>query len=69
MACLACHDSDFAIVHARLMTEDPTPEEPYNGDEQETCIVCHGPDRDFTPEKVHNIWDPYKPPYLREPGE
>jgi len=67
LACLACHDSDAAIVHATLMTYDPTPAEPYSGDEWETCTVCHGEDRDFTPRVVHSIADPYVPPYLREP--
>jgi hypothetical protein len=66
LACLACHDSDTAIAHATLMTLDPTPAEPYSGDEQETCVFCHGQDSDYAPSVVHNIWDPYVPPYLRD---
>lgn len=69
VACLACHDSDDSILHASLMTFDPTPAEPYSGDEAETCKVCHGKGRDFAPDKVHNISNPYKPPYPREPAE
>jgi len=67
LACLACHDTDSAQTHAALQTVDPTPVEPWSGDEVETCVVCHGEDRDFAPSIVHNIWDPYKPPYPREP--
>ena len=69
VACLACHDSDAAILHGTLMTLDLTPAEPYSGDELETCVICHGEGRDFSPDKVHNISDPYKPPYPREPVE
>ncbi len=69
LACLACHDTDGAQTHAALQTVDPTPTEPWNGDEVETCTVCHGAGRDFAPNVVHNIWDPYKPPYPREPEE
>jgi len=65
--CLACHDDDATKAHGALMTYDPTPVDPWNGDEQESCEVCHGEDGDFAPSKVHNIWDPYKPPYPREP--
>ncbi len=67
LACLACHDTDSAQTHAALQTVDPTPTEPWNGDEVETCNVCHGADRDFAASVVHNIWDPYRPPYPREP--
>ena len=69
LACLACHDGDDAKTHATLMTSDPTPNEPWNGDEVETCVVCHGEDSDFAPKIVHNIWDPYQPPYPREAVE
>jgi hypothetical protein len=65
--CLACHDSDEAKSHGTLMTFDPTWEDPYGGDEVETCIICHGFQADFSPDKVHNISDPYKPPYPRDP--
>lgn len=67
MACLACHDSAKAKTHARFNTQDPTPDDPYGGDELETCTICHGKDREFSPDKLHNISNPYKPPYPREP--
>ncbi|MBI2918255.1 MAG: cytochrome c3 family protein [Chloroflexi bacterium] len=66
LACLACHDKNAAIGHASLQTIDATPEEPYSGDEVETCAVCHGAGREFSPDKVHNIAKPYKAPYPRE---
>ncbi|MBI4296423.1 MAG: cytochrome c3 family protein [Chloroflexi bacterium] len=69
VACLACHDKDSAIAHGTLMTQDATPAEPYSGDEIETCRTCHGAGRDFSPDKVHNISNPYKPPYPRSPAE
>lgn len=69
LACLACHDSDEAIVKAQLLTFDLTEDEPYSGDEVETCVICHGSGADFSPDKMHNISDPYKPPYPREPEE
>ncbi len=64
--CLACHDSDETIFHGALMTYDPTWDDPYGGDEIETCIVCHGDDAFFSVGSVHNISNPYKPPYPRE---
>jgi hypothetical protein len=67
MACLACHDSAKARTHARFNTQDPTPDDPYGGDEIETCTICHGKGREFSPDKLHNISNPYKPPYPREP--
>jgi decaheme cytochrome c component MtrC/MtrF-like protein/collagen triple helix repeat protein len=67
LACLACHDTDAAIAHGSLMTWDPTPVDPWNGDEEESCEVCHGADAEFAPSIVHNVWDPYKPPYPRAP--
>lgn len=66
LACLACHDSDAAIFHGVLTTWDPTPADPYNGDEEETCAVCHGKGSEFSPDKVHSISNPYRPPYARE---
>ncbi len=69
VACLACHDSDEAKFHGTLMTYDPTPDDPYGDDEVETCTVCHGSDAAFSPDKVHNISDPYRPPYPREPSK
>ncbi len=65
LICLSCHDSDSAKAHAQLQTVDLTPWDPWNGDEQESCATCHGPGKDFSPAQVHNIWDPYVPPYPR----
>jgi hypothetical protein len=67
VACLACHDSDEAIYHGQLMTFFMMPDDPYSGNEVETCIVCHGSHADFSPDKMHNISNPYLPPYPREP--
>lgn len=66
LACLACHDNDAAKAHANLNSIDPTPNDPYSGDEQEACGTCHGPRRQFSPEVVHNIANPYQTPYPRE---
>lgn len=66
LACLACHDSDSAVSHAALMTFDPTPVDPWNGDEKESCATCHGAGAEFSVEKAHNITSPYVPPYPRE---
>jgi hypothetical protein len=54
LACLACHDSDGTIAHGTLMTIDPTPEDPYGGDEMESCTTCHGAGKEFAPSEVHN---------------
>ncbi|MBI4236057.1 MAG: hypothetical protein HY688_01700 [Chloroflexi bacterium] len=67
LACMACHDSDKANTHALLNTLNPTPVDPWNAARVETCNVCHGAGREFSPDKVHNISNPYKPPYPREP--
>lgn len=67
LACLACHDSDKAKTHAKLNTFDPTPLDPFGGDEVETCTLCHGAGKDFSPDKVHNVANPYVAPYPREP--
>jgi hypothetical protein len=66
LACVSCHDSDEAIYKAQLLTFDLTEDDPYGGDEVETCVICHGAGADFSPDKMHNISDPYKPPYPRE---
>lgn len=55
LACLACHDTDPAIAHGNLMTDDPTPDDPWSGDEQESCAVCHGDGKDFAVEEVHAL--------------
>ena len=65
LACLACHDSDAAITHASLNTFDPSPADPWSGDEQETCSICHSGTAAFSVEVVHNVATPYKPPYRR----
>lgn len=65
LACLSCHDSDSATAHGIIMTVDPTPTTPWSGDELESCESCHGPGREFSVEKSHNITDPYVPPYPR----
>lgn len=69
MACLACHDTDAAKVHGLLMTYIPDPADPYGPKAQESCEVCHGKGREFSPDKVHSISNPYVPPYPREPAE
>jgi OmcA/MtrC family decaheme c-type cytochrome len=69
LACLGCHDSDAAIVHATLNTLDLTPEDPWSGDEAEACEVCHGDGAEFAVEDMHDIASPYRPPYERLPEE
>lgn len=69
LACLACHDSDAAQTHGTLMTYDPTPADPWSGDEVETCDICHDADGAFNAKKVHAISNPYVPPYPRAPRE
>ena len=39
--CAGCHDSDAATGHMRIMTYDPTPADPWSGDEIESCATCH----------------------------
>ncbi len=68
MACLACHDSDAAKAHGRLMTDIADPSDPYGPTAVESCEVCHGEDAEFSPDKVHRISNPYVPPYPREPA-
>ncbi|MEK7354091.1 MAG: hypothetical protein AABZ77_06275, partial [Chloroflexota bacterium] len=66
LACMSCHDSSSANTHAILMTSNPTPADPWNINRVETCKTCHGAGKEFSPDKVHNISNPYKPPYPRE---
>jgi hypothetical protein len=66
VACLACHDDNKSIAHASLMTFDLSSEDPWSGDELETCSFCHGPDKELSPKNVHSLSDPYVQPYLRE---
>ena len=69
LACLACHDSDEAKAHGRLMTFMPDPNDPYGPLSVETCTICHGPGTELSPDKVHSISNPYVPPYPREGEE
>jgi hypothetical protein len=41
LPCSGCHDSDAATAHMTVMTWDPTPEDPFSGDEEESCQACH----------------------------
>lgn len=41
LPCMGCHDSDAAMVHMKLSTDDPTPADPWSGDEAEACQACH----------------------------
>ncbi len=41
LACSGCHDSTAASAHIKLQTLDPTPADPYSGDEAESCSTCH----------------------------
>jgi hypothetical protein len=66
LACMGCHDSDQANAHAILNTSNPTPNDPWSDQRVETCVTCHGKGREFSPDKVHDIASPYRPPYMRE---
>jgi OmcA/MtrC family decaheme c-type cytochrome len=46
-ACLGCHDSQAAAAHAFVMTA-PFPSGPV-----ESCAACHGPDAEFSVDKMH----------------
>jgi hypothetical protein len=41
LPCSGCHDDDAARAHMKAMTFDPTPNDPFSGDEQESCATCH----------------------------
>jgi OmcA/MtrC family decaheme c-type cytochrome len=41
LPCMGCHDADSATAHMKLQTFDPTPADPFSGDEQESCVACH----------------------------
>ena len=41
LPCMGCHDGDAAKAHMSAQTFDPTPTEPWSGDEKESCTVCH----------------------------
>lgn len=57
--CLSCHDSAAAFGHAQLNTWGT------GSNAVETCEVCHGETAQFSSKLVHNISDPYDPPYAR----
>ncbi len=44
LPCSGCHDSEAATAHMDVMTWDPTPADPFSGDEEESCQVCHSSD-------------------------
>ena len=66
LACLSCHDSDSAKAHGTLMTLIPSMTDPYSVNTVESCNSCHGEGKEFAPDKVHNITNPFRPPYPRE---
>jgi OmcA/MtrC family decaheme c-type cytochrome len=41
LPCMGCHDTDAASSHMKLQTFDPSPADPWNGDEEESCNTCH----------------------------
>jgi hypothetical protein len=41
LPCSGCHDSDEAMAHMAVGVWDLTPEDPWSGDEEESCQVCH----------------------------
>jgi OmcA/MtrC family decaheme c-type cytochrome len=41
LPCMGCHDGDAATTHMKLNTLDPTPLDPWSGDEEESCKACH----------------------------
>jgi OmcA/MtrC family decaheme c-type cytochrome len=59
--CLSCHDSAAATGHVMLNTWSDA------SGPVETCDVCHAETAQFAVEKVHDIANPYVPPYGRLP--
>jgi len=41
LPCSGCHDAEAAMTHMSIMTLDPTPADPWSGDEVESCKACH----------------------------
>ena len=41
--CMGCHDADAATAHIKSQVYDPTPANPWSGDEVEACQTCHAP--------------------------
>ena len=66
LACSSCHDGNTAQAHMKSNTLLNNTADPFAAENVETCKVCHGAGREFSPEKVHNVSNPYKPPYPRE---
>ena len=62
--CTSCHDDEQVFAHAALntYTDDSTTPPTVT----QSCGTCHGPGAAFAVDKVHNISDPYVPPYPRE---
>ena len=59
--CLSCHDDAATTAHVSLNTwYGVTPP-------LESCAVCHGPGSELAVDRVHDISDPYVPPYSRDP--
>lgn len=58
--CLSCHDTEDAFAHTQLNTWAGT------SPPVETCGVCHGQGAQFSVDAVHEITNPYVPPYPRE---
>jgi len=69
LACSGCHNDGTALAHMNTMIDNFNRLDPYSSDSTQACEVCHGADGDFAPAKVHNISDPYQPPYPRNGGE
>jgi len=43
LPCSGCHDAPETVAHMKLQTFDPTPANPWSGDEEESCKTCHSP--------------------------
>jgi predicted CXXCH cytochrome family protein len=41
LACMGCHDDLATQAHIKMMVFDPSPANPYSGDEIESCANCH----------------------------
>jgi len=59
--CTSCHDDASTAGHAAINTWTDG-----SGSVIETCETCHGAGADFAIDKVHNVANPYVPPYPRE---
>jgi len=55
LPCSGCHDSEAAQAHYKLMTYDPTPNAPWNGDEEESCKACHAEGAEVAVSGKHGI--------------